>query len=175
MSYSRRVSALRRSLSAKRAARLPRARVRPDRLTRRNAADHVNEVGAVGVLEHDRFGAGGQCGIDGGVVRIGGEEDHLRARCAVVDAPHDLGAEHVGEPQIEDHDVGLGLRGQRDRLASRAGVAGEADPRCAVDEVANAVEDDRVVVDHEDADRPLDGHAGTHARTVSPPSSFPPT
>jgi hypothetical protein len=110
------------------------------------------------------------------VVRIGGEEDHLGVRCGVVDAPDDLGAEHVGQPQVEEHDVGSGLLGEGDRFASRAGVAGERDPGGAVDEVADAVEDDRVVVHDEHADRPLhDHHSGTHARTVTPPSSFPPT
>ena len=94
----------------------------------------------------------------------------------MVDAAHDLRAEHVRQAQIEQHDVRLRLLGEGDRFAPCAGVAGESDPGRALDEVADAVEHDRMVVCDENADRALHrGQPGTQARTVTPPSSFPPT
>ena len=175
MSYSRRVSPELPELAGEPLARLVAAVRRLDRLARGNASDDLDEVGPVGVLEHDRDGARGDGGLDGGVLGVRGEQHDASVGRARPDATDDLGAEHVGQPEVEQDDVGPRLLGDGDRLAAGAGIAGEGDPRGAVDEQADTVEHDRVVVDDENADRVHVGHPGTQPRTVTPPSSFPPT
>ena len=75
---------------------------------------------------------------------------------------------HARHPQVHQHDVGVVLGGERDRLLAVGGGADELDPVEQPEQRAEALADDALVVGEQDAD-----HAGSHSSTRKPSSVGP--
>jgi hypothetical protein len=82
----------------------------------------------------------------------------------------------LGHPEVHEDDVGPEPLGRNHRLAAVGRLADDLELRIAVEDAAEAVADDRVIVDDEQADRWHGRHqgawtpiAGTRADTAVPP------
>ena len=62
-------------------------------------------------------------------------------------------ARAVGQSDVHDHEVGLEARRQRDRLGDRPGLRHDLEAHAAVEQRDQALADDLVVVDDEQAQR----------------------
>ena len=80
---------------------------------------------------------------------------------------------HPGHPDVHQDDVRRRRLGERDRLAARRRLADELEIRRPVDQRAQPVAVDRVVVDDDDPDR-AGGRCSVTARSPGPTRSAPP-
>jgi hypothetical protein len=85
-----------------------------------------------------------------------------RGRAARGEPADRLDAVAARHPQVHQHDVGVVLGGERDRLLAVGGGADELDPVEQPEQRAEALADDALVVGEQDAD-----HAGSHSSTGS--------
>ncbi len=105
------------------------------------------------LLEDVAGGTGEDRGEERLVVVVAGEDQRLDVR---VDGAHlaaHVDAAAVGQPPVEDGDVGPQRGDPGDRLLHRAGLAHHLDVALALEQVVQASPDDLVVVEEEDADR----------------------
>ena len=127
-------------------------------------ADRAHELGGLDVLEQVAGGARAQRREELVVVAEAGQHDHPRAG-----APQALERADAVEPrhhEVEQDHVRVGARGGVDGGLAVAGLGDDLDVVLEVEERAQALAHDRVVVGEQDAD-----HAGTSSRTVVPAPS----
>ena len=78
---------------------------------------------------------------------------------AAADVAANLDTAAVGDPYIEDGDIGTGARDAVERLGGRAGLAHDFQVVFGLEQLADAAADHLVVVEQEDLDDALLGHS----------------
>ena len=139
-------------------------------------ADRAHELGGLDVLEQVAGGAGAQRGEELVVVAEARQHDDPRAR-ALAQALQRADAVEPRHHEVEQDHVGVGARGGVDRGLAVAGLGDDLDVVLEVEERAQALAHDRVVVGEQDADHARhlqpDGRAGAERR--GRPCSVPPS
>ena len=117
----------------------------PDRLQR------GDEVPRADLLEQVAAGAGDDRREHGLLVGIAGQHHDAGVGQLRADLAAGLDARAVRQPDVHDDDVGLEPAGRLDRLGDRARLGDDLEPVAAVEQGDQALADDLVVVDHQQA------------------------
>src|SRR5262249_27333417 len=151
----------------------PRDRRRQERLSRRDDTHALDELLRRHVLEEKAARARAQRFIDVLVEIERRQDKDARLDPAREDSLRRLDAVHARHPDVHQHDVRQYALREVDRLGSVAGFTDDVDVRVSVEDHAEAVADERLVVAEQDADRHSGTDAtGSRATTRKPPESI---
>jgi len=106
------------------------------------------------VLEHERSGPPLEGAANQRRVVDRGEHHHGHARVALAQLLENREAVHPGHPHVQQDDVGAGLADERHDLVAGVGFSDEQDVVLAVEDRANRVEHQAMVVHRQDLEAP---------------------
>ena len=121
-------------------------------VTARDGADGIDELARLGTLHEVPGGAGGQSLADRLRVAVHRQHDHPQVRFARAQRPEQRDGVALGERQVEQQDVGPLANDEVDRRRVVGGLADDLEPRLALEDEAQTLADEVVVVDERDAD-----------------------
>ena len=119
-------------------------------------SDGVHQVVAADLFQHVAGGPRHDGGQEGFVVGERGQHEALQARQAGLQLATYLDAVAVGEPDVENGDIGTESHATRDRLLGRRGLADDLDVVLDLEQSPQPAAHDLVVVYQEHSQRHLD-------------------
>jgi hypothetical protein len=117
----------------------------------KQCGDGGDEVAAGLALEDVRTDAGVEDGLDQFGLLVAGKDEDFRAREAFLDLAGGVEAVKIGHEEVHDNDVREEFRCHPKSLAAAAGLAADFPLRLSGDEGANALANNIVIVNDEDA------------------------
>ena len=150
--------------------RQPRRDMRMERrLAPRRLAHRADQFVQPHALEQIRERASAYRRVDMLVLVIGREHDHLRARTMLLDESRRRHAVHLRHHEVHQDDIGREVRREQRRLAARSRLADDLEAALGLEQRADALAHDGVVVHDHDRDRLR--HAPTSTSCAMPPAS----